>query len=253
MGPFKGLRQEDEDTAIAVLFSDFYQTDTYDDENKDLEIAVMFNEFHQINPDDADGEDFAAAFNLNEFCQAAEETESSLIDVKFDELNQMSEEKKIDKPEKKDKKAEKGVKEKRNKKEKKVKKNNKNKKSNATEEDDSDEDPATTIGFNEVKADEKILEQTGKAEKTDEVVWERTEDGIWIKKETKDKNEKKKKSKCAFSNYNENGQINTKAFNKSEGSKGFWASFFEGFLAFFGEITGFGPGVKSLNEDKKLK
>lgn len=239
MGPFKGLRQEDEDTAIAVLFSDFYQANTDDDEDEDLSIAVRFNEFNQINLDEPVGEDSEMAFDLDEFCQVTEETESQLVDVKFDELHQKTEGNKADKKDKVDNIDEKN---KRNKKEKKEKKNKKNKKRKAaTEEGDGEDDPAVAIQYNEFNQTDNKAEQ---AKKTEEVIWERTEDGIWVKKDTNQK-EKKKRSKCAFSNYNEHGQIKTKSFNKSQASRGFWASFFDMFIAIFEEITGFGPGLKA--------
>lgn len=64
------------------------------------------------------------------------------------------------------------------------------------------------------------------------------------------KKDEKKKSKLAINNYNENGLINTKPFNKSEESKGFWASFFTGILEILEEITGFGPGIGGRREAK---
>lgn len=234
---------EDDDNIVPVEFKVFHEMD---DAVEDTVVAVEFKEFSKINQEDADeaipvtnsGLDVAA-------CRLWKKNEEKSIAVKFDELLSAEESKK-------DKKNKKNKKNKKDKKNKLVEENNANE---AVFKENSGVESMVAGELKNVQAGENASNETVKTEeaaKVEEIVWVRTEEGIWVKKEDLEK--KKKKSKRAFDIYNENGLINTKSFNKSAESKGFWATFFGGFLEIFEEITGFGPGIvvkKHKNEMEK--
>jgi len=212
----QGLRPEnpEEDASMTIMFNDFFQMHGGTDEEV---VAVEFSAFKDMESNDDDSVipvQFSAFQNIDESSDAEQGTVATVT---------------IDAPEitKQDT-------------------DNENhriavefqKSQNVTEESgDDDEDPSKSLIYNDV-SQENVSEERKEGE-------QENENGV-----EKAYTRGQKKSKCAFDNYNENGKINTKAFNKSQESRSIWAGLFDFFVILFEEVTGFGPGLNTPKREK---